>query len=75
VAFEAFKADVGADDYRLPFQRWVKRLLHRNEEGIRVNMERTPRHQTGYKLADRPDKADFPGDCYRMFLGSVAKNS
>jgi hypothetical protein len=25
---------VSADDYRLSLQLWVKRLLHRNEEGI-----------------------------------------
>jgi hypothetical protein len=37
---------VSADDYRLSLQLWVKRLLHRNEEGIQINMEDTASHGT-----------------------------
>jgi len=54
---------VSADDYRLSLQVWVKRLLHRNEEGIQINMEDTASHETTYKLAHRVDKANFSADC------------
>jgi hypothetical protein len=49
---------VSAHDYRLSLQLRVKRLLHRNEEGIQINMENTPSHGTVYKLAHRADKAN-----------------
>ena len=42
---------VSADDYRLSLQIWVTHLLHRNEEGIQINTEDTPSHETVYKLA------------------------
>jgi hypothetical protein len=48
-----------ADDYRLSLQLWVKHLLHRNEEGIEINMEDTASHKTAYKLAHGADKANF----------------
>jgi hypothetical protein len=32
---------------------------YRNEEGIQINMEDTPSHETVYKLAHRADKANF----------------
>jgi hypothetical protein len=35
----------------------VKHLLHRNEEGIQIDMENTTSHETVYKLAHRADKA------------------
>ena len=50
---------VSADDYRFSLQFWVKHLLHRNEEGIQINMENTACHETIYKLAHRADKANF----------------
>jgi len=34
-------------------------LLHRNEEGIQINMEDTPSHEILYKPAHRADKASF----------------
>jgi len=37
---------VSAGDYRLALQLRVKRLLHRNEEGIQINMEDTAGHET-----------------------------
>jgi len=55
---------VSADDCRLPLQLRVKHLLHRNEEGIQINMEDTASHETAYKLAHRADKANFSSDCY-----------
>jgi len=54
---------VSADDYWLSLQFWVKHLLHRNEEGIQINMEDTARHETAYKLAHRADKANFLRFC------------
>jgi hypothetical protein len=45
--------------YRLSLQLRVKHLLHRNEEGIQINMENTASHETAYKLAHRADKASF----------------
>ena len=36
----------------------VKRLLHRSEEGIQINMENTPSHETVYNLARRADNAN-----------------
>jgi len=50
---------VSADDYRLSLRLRVKRLLHRNEEGIQINMENTASHETVYNLAHRADKANF----------------
>ena len=50
---------VSAHDYRLSLQLRVKHLLHRNEEGIQINMENTASHETAYKLAHRADKANF----------------
>jgi hypothetical protein len=50
---------VSAHDYRLPLQLRVKRLLHRNEEGIQINMEDTASHKIAYELAHRADKANF----------------
>jgi len=50
---------VSADDYRLPLQLRVKHLLHRNEEGIQIDMEDTSSHKIVYKLAHRVDKANF----------------
>jgi len=50
---------VSADDYRLSLQLRVKHLLHRNEEGIQINMEDTASHETAYKLAHGSDKANF----------------
>ena len=47
------------DDYRFSFQLWVEHLLHRNEEGIQINMENAECHGTVYKLAYRADKANF----------------
>ena len=49
---------VSAGDYRLSLQLWVKCLLHRNEEGIQIDMEDTASHETVYKLAHRADKAN-----------------
>ena len=49
---------VSTHDYRLSLQLRVKRLLHRNEEGIQINMEDTASHKTVYKLAHRADKAN-----------------
>jgi hypothetical protein len=51
--------------------QWAKRLLHRNEEGIQINMEDTASHETVYKLAHRADNANFSPDCYPAFLGFV----
>jgi hypothetical protein len=42
---------------------FVRHLLHRNEEGIQINMEDTASHETVYKLAHRADKANFPSNC------------
>jgi len=50
---------VSADDYRLSLQIRVKHLLHRNEEGIQINMENTASHKIVYNLAHRADKANF----------------
>ena len=50
---------VSAHDYRLSLQLRVKHLLHRNEEGIQINMENTASHKIAYKLAHRADKANF----------------
>jgi len=49
----------------------LKRLRHRNEEGIQINMEDTASHETAYKLAHRADKADFSTDCYPTNLTFV----
>jgi len=54
---------VSADDYRLSLQLRVNRLLHRNEEGIQINMEDTASHERVYKLAHRADKANFSRFC------------
>jgi len=62
---------VSADDYRLSLQLRVKRLLHRNEEGIQINMEDTPSHKTEYKLAHRADKANFSSEFCVLLLTSV----
>jgi hypothetical protein len=59
---------VSADDYRLSLQFWVKRLLHRNEEGIQVNMEDTASHETVYKLAHRADKANPWSIVIQLFI-------
>jgi hypothetical protein len=48
-------------------QLCVKCLLHRNKEGIQINMEDTARHETTYKLAHRIDKANFSSFCYPKF--------
>jgi hypothetical protein len=64
---------VSAHDYRLSLQLRGKRLLHRNEEGIQINMEDTARHVTAYKLAHRADKANPWSDYYPTFLGDVTK--
>ena len=50
---------VSAHDYRLSLQLRVKHLLHRNEEGIQINMENTASYKIVYKLAHRADKANF----------------
>ncbi len=50
---------VSADDYWLSLELQVKHLLHRNEEGIQINMEDTASHETAYKLAHGSDKANF----------------
>jgi len=42
---------------------FVKHLLHRNEEGIQINMENTASHETVYKLAHRIDQANFLAFC------------
>jgi hypothetical protein len=55
---------VSAHDYRLPLQFRVKCLLHRNEEGIQIDMEDTASHETVYKLAHRADNANFLAECY-----------
>jgi len=62
---------VSADDYRLSLQLWVEHLLHRNEEGIQINMEDTASHETVYKLAHRADKANFSSERDSTFLGFV----
>jgi len=62
---------VSADNYRFPLQLWVKHLLHRNEEGIQINMENTASHETVYKLAHRAEQAKFSSDCYPTHLGFV----
>jgi hypothetical protein len=49
---------VSTHDYRLSLQLWVKRLLHRNEEGIQISMEDTASHEAAYKLAHRAAKAN-----------------
>jgi len=49
---------VSTDDYRLSLQLWVKHLLHRNEEGIQINVKNTAGHKTAYKLTHRADKAN-----------------
>ena len=36
----------------------VKRLPHRNEAGIQINMQSVANHVAAYKLAHRPDKAN-----------------
>jgi hypothetical protein len=59
---------VSADDYRLSLQLRVKHLLHRNEEGIQINMEDTASHETVYKLAHRADKTNFPLACDYLTL-------
>jgi len=38
---------------------FVKHLLHRNEEGIQINMEDTASHETVYKIAHKADQANF----------------
>jgi hypothetical protein len=63
---------VSAHDYRLSLQLRVKHLLHRNEEGIQINMGDTARHATVYKLAHRADKANFSPFCYPTSLTIVA---
>jgi hypothetical protein len=73
VALETFKVrpmlplGVSAHDYRLFLQLRVKRLLHRNEEGIQINMEDTASHETIYKLAHKADKANPWSDCNPIF--------
>jgi len=62
---------VSADDYRLSLQLWVKHLLHRNEEGIQINMEDTASHETVYKLAHRADKANFLAFCSAVARGHI----
>jgi len=62
---------VSAGDYRLALQLRVKRLLHRNEEGIQINMEDTAGHETAYKLAHRADKANPWSDSYPTILTFV----
>jgi hypothetical protein len=59
---------VSAHDYRLSLQLRVKRLLHRNEEGIQINMENTASHEAAYKLAHRADKAHPWSDFYPTFF-------
>jgi hypothetical protein len=44
--------------------QWAKRLLHRNEQGIQINMEDTASHETAYKLAHRAAKANPWSDLY-----------
>jgi len=61
---------VSAYDYRLSLQLRVKHLLHRNEEGIQINMENTASHETAYKLAHRADRANFSSNCANS-LGDV----
>ena len=50
---------VSAHDCRLSLQLRVKHLLHRNEEGIQINVENTASHETVYKLAHKAAKANF----------------
>jgi len=57
--------------YRLSLQLRVKHLLHRNEEGIQINMENTACHETVYKLAHRVDKANFLSKCAPTILTIV----
>jgi hypothetical protein len=58
-------------DYRFSLQLRVKRLLHRNEEGIQINMENTASHETVYKLAHRAAKANFSSFCDLIIDQSV----
>jgi hypothetical protein len=41
---DAPAARISADDYGLPAQRWVSRLLHRDEESVKVYVQYAPRH-------------------------------
>jgi hypothetical protein len=41
----------------------VKHLLHRNKEGIQINMEDTANHETVYKPAHGADNANLSLDC------------
>jgi hypothetical protein len=50
----------------LGFSMEIKHLLHRNEEGIQINVENTASHETVYKLAHRADKANFSSECLVM---------
>jgi len=65
---------VSADDYRLSLQLRVKRLLHRNEEGIQINIKNTVSHETVYKLANRADKANFSAKSAPTILTIVQSN-
>jgi len=64
---------VSAHDYRLSLQLRVKHLLHRNEEGIQINMEDTASHETVYELAHRAD-ANFSPDCFGGSLVGLLLN-
>jgi hypothetical protein len=63
---------VSTDNYRLSLERWFKRLLHGNEEGIQINMENTASHETVYKLAHRVDKANLQSQGDTTMLTVVA---
>jgi hypothetical protein len=64
---------VSAHDYRLSLQIRVKHLLHRNEEGIQINMENTPSHKAVYKLAHGADKANFSSKSDPTILTDVTR--
>jgi len=67
---------VSADDYRLSLQLRVKRLLHRNEEGIQINIEDTASHKAAYKLAHRADKANLlVGFLIQLLVGLLSNLS
>jgi len=63
---------VSADDYRLSFQLWFKRLPHGNEESMSINMEYTAGHETAYKLTFRADKANFSPEVPQQFSGLLS---
>ena len=62
---------VSAHYYRLSLQLRVKHLLHRDEEGIQVNMEYTASHKIVYKLVHRADQANSSANCYPTLLGII----